>query len=382
MQKGHQSIFTINTKPLFISGEEYDGEALGLQSFITAMMTRSLQAGWSFDLPLKPLNPADEDDWDQRPKEELKNFLQHYGMFSESTLRAFGESQVIPKKSRANQNNHQQCQCVYASLTKAAINKISCWSTDYHVNGVPYAPLMVKVIIREAHIVSQSAIRILREELSSLDKYMMTIGSDITKFNAYVNSKLIALQAQGETTQDLLPNLFKGYKNSSDKNFVQYIQGKQNDYDNGSTTIDAPKLMHLANEKYKTMVTEGEWNAPSLEQEKIIALQTQIDALKGEWTPTGGKKTKKTKGRRDREKPAWMTTHTGDTKTVRGKKYLWCAKHKSYGKHSTSECKGQGLEKDEEQEEEGDTSASEPAKEQNGLRLSAAHQALLDERED
>jgi hypothetical protein len=62
---------------------------------------------------------------------------------------------------------------------------------------------------------------------------MVSIKSDVGQFNRHVKSKVIALAARGETTQDLLPNVFKGYKSSADPVFVAYIAKKQDDYDEG-----------------------------------------------------------------------------------------------------------------------------------------------------
>jgi len=44
----------------------------------------------------------------------------------------------------------------------------------------------------------------------------LTIGCDITKFNAYIKDLIDSLTARGGTTNDLLANLFKAYKAISD----------------------------------------------------------------------------------------------------------------------------------------------------------------------
>ena len=83
-----------------------------------------------------------------------------------------------------------------------------------------------------------------------MDTYIKTVDSDIEKFNNYVKSLLRDLEARGETTQDLLSNLFKGYKAASDEKFVKYIQSKEDDYDDGDATITATHLMEIALNKY------------------------------------------------------------------------------------------------------------------------------------
>jgi hypothetical protein len=42
----------------------------------------------------------------------------------------------------------------------------------------------------------------IRTALSSLDTKMMALDSDISKFNAYVKTQVIALEARGETTTE------------------------------------------------------------------------------------------------------------------------------------------------------------------------------------
>jgi hypothetical protein len=43
--------------------------------------------------------------------------------------------------------------------------------------------------------------------------------SNVEKFNAYVKEQLETLAASGETTNDLITNLFKGYSKAKDKIF-------------------------------------------------------------------------------------------------------------------------------------------------------------------
>ena len=115
--------------------------------------------------------------------------------------------------------------------------------------------------------------------MSSLDTYISTVGHDISKFNAYVMMLIKSLDEHGEKTHDLLANLFKGYAACLDKTFVRYIAGKEEKYEEGEP-MDPKKLMHLADTKFKTLMEKETWDAPSPEEEKIIALQAKLDNLK------------------------------------------------------------------------------------------------------
>ncbi len=160
--------------------------------------------------------------------------------------------------------------------------------------------------------------------------------------------------ARGETTNDLLANLFKAYKAVSDREFVTYIHKKEDEYEEGAE-IKPDALMLLADNKFKTYKQAQTWNAPSPEEEKILALESQIQKLrkekkkpkqlekKGEGKD-GTKKGKKKK----KDGPKWMQVLPTDAdkdkpKTVKGKTYYWCAKHAKWAGHLTSTCQGKGL---------------------------------------
>ena len=82
---------------------------------------------------------------------------------------------------------------------------------------------------------------------------MSNLQDNITEFNEFVKTQRAALIARGETTQDLLVNLFKGYKSAADTKFVTYIEGKEDEYNEGKD-ISADSLMELAESKYRTLV--------------------------------------------------------------------------------------------------------------------------------
>jgi hypothetical protein len=187
------------------------------------------------------------------------------------------------------------------------------------------------------------------------------LKDDIDQLNAFVKVTQDQLNACGETTHDLLANLFKGYLSCKDPTFCRYIEKKQEDYDDGTTfTVDS--LMNLASNKFKTLVESGKWMAPTDEQSKILALEAKLGKMgkssnqkassnSGSKSTNsvskdgkGGKSQKKNKGKKDI--PAWMTKWPGkafvdanQTKVVDGKTHWWCKKHKRFCQHQTSDCR-------------------------------------------
>jgi len=138
---------------------------------------------------------------------------------------------------------------------------------------------------------------------------------------------------------------------------VSYICKKEDEYEEGAE-ISTNALMLLADNKFKTFHQAQTWNTPSPEEEKILALETQIQRLHKEKkkpkqqdrTKKGENKegTKKGKRKKKKDGPKWMQVPPADTdkdkpKTVNGKQYFWCAKHAKWAGHITSACKSKGL---------------------------------------
>jgi hypothetical protein len=87
--------------------------------------------------------------------------------------------------------------------------------------------------VRESHIDTRATVRHIRAKLSSLKEYLPTINYNIIEFNVYVRQLVQSLNARGEKIEDLLPNLFEAYKVAKDKDFINYIKFKENDYNEG-----------------------------------------------------------------------------------------------------------------------------------------------------
>ena len=169
---------------------------------------------------------------------------------------------------------------------------------------------------------------------------MPTIGHDITKFNMHVKDLLRQLTARGETTQDLLVNLFKGYAATSDQAFVRYIEKKEEEYDDGYN-ITSNELMQLASNKFKVLTENGKWNAPSKEEQKIIALEAKFSKWYSKKKSSKERDNVKTSNSKRKPKPTWMTTKPDDiseTKEMNGKTYYWCERHNVYALHKPQDC--------------------------------------------
>jgi hypothetical protein len=67
--------------------------------------------------------------------------------------------------SRAKQNNMMMAICLVSSLTAEAQARLLTYHNEYTFNGVEYAPLLFKIIMRLATIVSIATTQTLQEKL-------------------------------------------------------------------------------------------------------------------------------------------------------------------------------------------------------------------------
>ena len=90
-----------------------------------------------------------------------------------------------------------------------------------------------KVIISTAHVNTKASVSFLREKLSPLDTYILSIDSNIKIFNDYVKTQVHVLTSRGETENYLMINIFKGHRVENYCVFVSYIDEKKDEYDEG-----------------------------------------------------------------------------------------------------------------------------------------------------
>lgn len=326
-----------------IGEERFDCDPGRMRAFTEEFSIRASNFGWGpiFSIPVD-LNA-------QEPVPQTTNLITNYGDISLEHIQNHART-YIATPTRAAQDSYMAFNCLLASLSSTAIDRITIWRDQYTVNGIPSGPCLFKIIIRETYIDTNATVTHIRTQLSSLDQYLPTIQHNITKMNQHVKQLLEGLAARGETTSDLLANLFKGYKSASDRNFVAYIMKKEEDYHEGiSMTPD--HLMNLADNKYKTLVQLSQWNAPSPEEEKILALEAKLQQLSSNRKATNAKNNtrnssnnKQTRNNnRNNPRPEWMTVAPKDNepkeKVVDGSTFYWCEKHNAWGKHKTVDCR-------------------------------------------
>jgi hypothetical protein len=284
--------------------------------------------------------------WQQFLTPDTCPFVTHHGIFTLEHLRQFA-TLTLAANNRDTQDNFMMGTAILASLSPTMSNRINIHRQLYTIGANISATLLLKVIIREAHLDSNASTRFARANLSNLD--------DIAKFNELVRQQLDILAARGETTLDLLPNLMKGYKAVSDQAFLQYIEDSETKYDNGEFNYMPEQFMHLCANRYKTCLEGGIWNSPNRDQSRILTLQAQVNQLQAGNRGTAAEAPRAVANRngqpctarRDKCKPEpWMLVKPANAdvkndvlKAEGCREYWWCVHHKRYCQHKTGDCK-------------------------------------------
>jgi hypothetical protein len=338
-----------------VSKDPFDCEAEGLYQFLKDVQDRADEMGWSDNILNITLEVTD----DIEPVQE--NLIDNYGTISLEQV-VESELQYINEQGRDAQNTYMLYKCLMASLTNNAKKRISLWSEQYRIgdNDLCSGVALLKIIIRESHLDTNATTNQIRTKLSNLDSYILTVDSDIGKFNQYVKLLIQSLTARNQKTSDLLINLFKGYGAVSDEVFRAWLMRKQDDHEEGEE-MTPDELMIAAKNKFDTMVEKGTWNAPTAE-EKIVALEAKFNSTmkslnkkvtfdsskKKQGSKSGGDKLNSKKKEGDHPKK-WKAPKQGEKKEVefKGHTWYWCGKDtggkcEKWRAHKPKECKGLG----------------------------------------
>ena len=376
-----RKLFKQATYPL--SEELYDLGPDGLTAFLADVDNRVVIFGMDAIISIP------EDATVQPAANQVMHILTtEYGRISLEQVRAHVDT-YMALDNRDVQNSFMLYNCLWNSLSASAKRKINLLRKKFTVNGNGVRSLLLKVIIQTAYVDTQSTTMQLRSNLASLDTYMSEVKSNIDIFNDHVRATMDGLAARGETSQDLISNLFRGYKAASDQDFREFVKRKKDAYNEDNVEITPEDLMVKASFKYNALKNSGLWNKASQDQERIIALETQIAKLKKHpKTPKGGK----TPGKDDEkkaspDKPKWINTaptNGQETRRFNNKTYYWCKNHGRWStnpKHTTATCRGVGVKKDPKEQPKSDGNGKETGQ-QPAIKLAKALQSVADQQQE
>ena len=248
-----------------------------LQVFLDLVLKKSQVYGWNHVLTIPVTDAANVT--------THHNLLDEYGLILLASVRAHVNT-YYGAHSKQAQDSFMSCQSLLNTLSVEFLKLITVESPDYHmpaivaVDGpIPAGPLLLKIIISKAHVDSRATVTYIRTSLTRLGDKMTELDSNIESFNFFVQAQVKSLSARGETTSDLLINLFSGYKMVIDAEFQDFIRRKENEYEEGKD-ITTANLMEDAVAKFRARQLTGKWSAPTKEQHQILALTAQVEKLK------------------------------------------------------------------------------------------------------
>jgi hypothetical protein len=131
-----------------------------------------------------------------------------------------------------------------------------------------------------ATINSVATTKTLHSNLRELPTFCSTIKGD-KLLHSYFDSNYTQIIARGATVDNPINILFFAYMVVPCNNFRSYIKCKQNAYTDGTLTLTHKELIMLATNKFNLLKQEGTWGAKSPDEDKIVAMQAELTALRG-----------------------------------------------------------------------------------------------------
>jgi hypothetical protein len=250
------------------------------------------------------------------------NIVHQYGQINTATLQTqcevFCKSTGTLFQTRARQNNTMMSKCIMKTLTPAARVRLLPFQGDYKIDNVIYAPLLHKKIMVLATINFVATTKTLRSNLRELPTYCSTIKGDIKLLCSYFDSNHTQIIAPSATVNNPVDILFSAYMVIPCNNFRSYIKRKQDAYTDGTLTLTHEELIMLATNKFNLLKQEGTWGAESPNKDKIMAMQAELTAHRGQFQLAPN--LKKAAGAKDDDKAGGKKEDGGDNKKQKNKK--------------------------------------------------------------
>jgi hypothetical protein len=139
----------------------------------------------------------------------IKNFGQIDKAMLKTACERFCKAGEIDSQTCAKQNNTMMSNCLLNLLSMEAKVRLLTYRKDYTFDGVEYAPLMYKVIMRLAMIDSIATTQTLQDYLQNLGVFAATVNGDIDKINSQFNQNYSQIIAQGATVNNPIGIIFE-----------------------------------------------------------------------------------------------------------------------------------------------------------------------------
>jgi hypothetical protein len=208
----------------------------------------------------------------------LRHLIHNYGQLTPEDVAVFVTT-FIGQETRQSHNDVQLYYCIANTLDERGHLRIVSEAESYTMGGTHSGIMLFKLLMIKANTDTRAMASQLREKLTNLDSYMPMVDSNIELFNQHVKVNRNGLTARGESSDDLDINLFKAYLCVTDRDFVRYMRNKKDYYYDGED-FTVEQLLTMSLIKFHILKDSGRWNSLSPEQEKIVALTSEVTHLK------------------------------------------------------------------------------------------------------
>lgn len=307
--KTGKSLWDEGIKPL---ENKFSGNGRDLVRFLADITNRAKKCKWQTLLIIKG-----------------KNLLTQYGeitmqdVLSDKAVR----DQIIPTtlaEARPKMNALMMFHFIYDSLGATPQKKLSTKLGAMDQDG----PLLLKIVLDQTFVATQASTFAIKERFYelSLKKYKWNVQS----MNQDVREKLADLIAAGSASDetDTMISLFRAYKTATNEEFLHAIDYWKNEWNSGALKT-AEELMDRADKKFVELRDLGTWGKRSEKDDQIIALTTQVEALKkGGSGRNSSEGDGKSQGNANKKNgPRWKydrSLSSGNEIKKNGKSYKWC----------------------------------------------------------
>ena len=169
----------------------------------------------------------------------LKSLITNYGSIDYDQVKIY-ELDFINQNSRKVQYTAMLHNCIMNSLSKEGKVKLNVNDDLYKFRRRQAGECLLKVLLRESCLDSNATSSMIRIKLANLDENIVQVKHDISKFNNYVEVLVESIRTRGETTNDLITNLFQAYAACYDQNFIKYISDIQSQWEDNKTLSRRP----------------------------------------------------------------------------------------------------------------------------------------------
>ena len=143
------------------------------------------------------------------------DIIKNYGQIGVATLKTackwFCKGGETDAETPAKQNNTVMSNCLSNSLSMDAKVWLLTYCNDYTFDGIEYAPLIYKVIMRLATIDSIATTLTLWDNLQNLGVLAAAVSGNIDKINSKFDTNYSQIIARGTTINNSIGMLVEAY---------------------------------------------------------------------------------------------------------------------------------------------------------------------------